>query len=195
MCLLETYEDVWWKDIWDCVAHYVFCPRRPHIDASVWSGAAHKETGLQRNGTRSSLAMNPDSILAVMAIVFAYNALPHTARVSQDYLRTVTTLPWPARSPDLSPIEHIWDHLGRRVGHSTSLNELETSGTIAHGGSTPIVPTSIVVSVGAEMQEQMFQSGGQSARMSQGLVIKMALLIYRFTEGMKGLVDLVQPGV
>ncbi|GFX01739.1 transposable element Tcb2 transposase [Trichonephila clavipes] len=35
------------------------------------------------------------------------------------------TLPGPARSPDLSPIEHIWDHLGRRVGHPSSLNELE----------------------------------------------------------------------
>ncbi|GFV75198.1 transposable element Tcb1 transposase [Trichonephila clavipes] len=48
------------------------------------------------------------------------------ARVSQDYLCTVTTLPCPARSPDLSAIEHIWDHLGRRVEHPTSLNELET---------------------------------------------------------------------
>ncbi|GFX31617.1 transposable element Tcb2 transposase [Trichonephila clavipes] len=54
-----------------------------------------------------------------------YNARPHTARVSQDCLRTVTTLPWPARSPDLSPIEHIWDHSGRRVGHPTSLNKVE----------------------------------------------------------------------
>ncbi|GFY10154.1 uncharacterized protein TNCV_360211 [Trichonephila clavipes] len=27
--------------------------------------------------------------------------------------------------PSLSPIEHMWDHLGRRVGHPTSLNELE----------------------------------------------------------------------
>ncbi|GFV09516.1 transposable element Tcb1 transposase [Trichonephila clavipes] len=43
----------------------------------------------------------------------------------QDYLRTVTTLLWPALSPDLSPIEHIWNHLGWRVGHPTSLNELE----------------------------------------------------------------------
>ncbi|GFV94851.1 transposable element Tcb1 transposase [Trichonephila clavipes] len=25
----------------------------------------------------------------------------------------------------MSPIEHIWDHLGRQVGHPTSLNELE----------------------------------------------------------------------
>ncbi|GFX08827.1 transposable element Tcb1 transposase [Trichonephila clavipes] len=35
------------------------------------------------------------------------------------------TLPWPARFPDVSPIEPIWDYLGRRVGHPTSLNELE----------------------------------------------------------------------
>ncbi|GFU02644.1 transposable element Tcb2 transposase [Trichonephila clavipes] len=53
------------------------------------------------------------------------NARPHTARVSQDCLRTITTLVWPDRSPDLSGIEHIWDHLGLRVGHPTSLNELE----------------------------------------------------------------------
>ncbi|GFU85467.1 transposable element Tcb2 transposase [Trichonephila clavipes] len=41
------------------------------------------------------------------------NARPHTARVSQDCLRTVTTIPWPACSPELSPIEHICDHLGQ----------------------------------------------------------------------------------
>ncbi|GFU82888.1 CUB and sushi domain-containing protein 3 [Trichonephila clavipes] len=52
-------------------------------------------------------------------------AQPHTSRLSQDCLCTVTSLPWPARSPDLSPIEHIWNYLGRRVGHPTSLNELE----------------------------------------------------------------------
>ncbi|GFY05399.1 uncharacterized protein TNCV_960951 [Trichonephila clavipes] len=34
------------------------------------SGATHEETGLQRNGTRSSLATNPDSISAVVTIVF-----------------------------------------------------------------------------------------------------------------------------
>ncbi|GFW64797.1 transposable element Tcb1 transposase [Trichonephila clavipes] len=59
------------------------------------------------------------------AIFQQYNARPHTARVLQDCLRIVTTLPWPVRSPDLSQIKHIWDHWGRRVGHPTSLNELE----------------------------------------------------------------------
>ncbi|GFV47986.1 transposable element Tcb2 transposase [Trichonephila clavipes] len=59
------------------------------------------------------------------------NARSHTTRVSQDCLYTVTTLSWPARSPDLSPIEHIWNNLGRQVGHPTSLNELEASFVIA----------------------------------------------------------------
>ncbi|GFW67490.1 transposable element Tcb2 transposase [Trichonephila clavipes] len=52
------------------------------------------------------------------------NVRSYTARVSQDCLRTVTTLSWPTRSPDLSPIEYIWENLGRRVGYPTSLNEL-----------------------------------------------------------------------
>ncbi|GFV72054.1 transposable element Tcb2 transposase [Trichonephila clavipes] len=51
------------------------------------------------------------------------NVRSHTASVSQD----CTTFPWPAQSPDLSPIEHIWDHLGWRVGHPTSLNELQAT--------------------------------------------------------------------
>ncbi|GFW17172.1 transposable element Tcb1 transposase [Trichonephila clavipes] len=33
------------------------------------------------------------------------NARPHTARVAQDFLRDFQTLPWPAYSPDLSPVE------------------------------------------------------------------------------------------
>ncbi|GFW49887.1 uncharacterized protein TNCV_1885501 [Trichonephila clavipes] len=56
---------------------------------------------------------------------FYNQAQPHTAKVSHECLHTVTTLPWPARSLDLSPIEHIRDHLGRRIGHPKSLNELE----------------------------------------------------------------------
>ncbi|GFX63255.1 transposable element Tcb2 transposase [Trichonephila clavipes] len=72
----------------------------------------------------------PPHVLPLMqrlprAIYQQDNACPHSARVSQDCFRTVTTLPWSARSLDLSPIEHIWDHLGRRVGPPTSSNELE----------------------------------------------------------------------
>ncbi|GFX71205.1 DDE_3 domain-containing protein [Trichonephila clavipes] len=39
------------------------------------------------------------------------NARPHTVRVGQYFLHQFQTLPWPARSPDLSPLEHVWDQL------------------------------------------------------------------------------------
>ncbi|GFV73538.1 transposable element Tcb2 transposase [Trichonephila clavipes] len=35
------------------------------------------------------------------------NARPHRSRVAQDFLRHFQTLPWPAGSPDLSPVEHV----------------------------------------------------------------------------------------
>ncbi|GFX14342.1 transposable element Tc1 transposase [Trichonephila clavipes] len=52
------------------------------------------------------------------------NARPHT-RVAQDFLRHFQTLPWPARSPDLSPVEHMWDQLKRQMPSCHSVHDLE----------------------------------------------------------------------
>ena len=43
------------------------------------------------------------------------NARPHTALVTANLLAqyNVNVLPWPALSPDMIPIEHIWVELGR----------------------------------------------------------------------------------
>jgi transposase len=45
------------------------------------------------------------------------NARPHRSRAVTAYLQSeaVTSVLWSAISPDLNPIEHIWDMLGRRI--------------------------------------------------------------------------------
>ncbi|GFT11497.1 transposable element Tcb2 transposase [Trichonephila clavipes] len=44
---------------------------------------------------------------------------------AQDFLRHFQTLPWPARSPDLSPVEHVWDQLKRQMPSCHSVRHLE----------------------------------------------------------------------
>ena len=67
-----------------------------------------------------------DEILRPVAVPFVQqrnlilqqdNARPHVARVCQDFLanNNIAPLAWPPYSPDLTPIEHIWDELDSRV--------------------------------------------------------------------------------
>ena len=59
------------------------------------------------------------------------NARPHRGRIATDFLlaNSVNSFEWPAKSPDLSPIEHLWDILERRVrpqiNENTTLRDLK----------------------------------------------------------------------
>ncbi|GFU60486.1 transposable element Tcb2 transposase [Trichonephila clavipes] len=45
------------------------------------------------------------------------NARPHRILAVEDLLESedITRMDWPAYFPDLNPIEHVWDTLGRRI--------------------------------------------------------------------------------
>ena len=106
----------------------------------IWTGitARHKTNVVFVDGTLTGVRYR-DEILNRHVIPFIQrhdgvfqqkNARTHVARVCKDVLQrqNIDFLPWPALSADMSPIEHLWDLLGRRVRQQRQqprmLNEL-----------------------------------------------------------------------
>ncbi|GFS52926.1 transposable element Tcb1 transposase [Trichonephila clavipes] len=71
-----------------------------------------------------TIAYDSRSILIVMRGILT------SQRYVDDILRPhvgpfLNDLPWPARSPDLSPVEHVWDQLKRQMPSCHSVHDLE----------------------------------------------------------------------
>lgn len=100
----------------------------------VWAGIssqARTELVFVRNGSLTAhryiteiLEDHAVPFVVIMdehGIMMHDNARPHVARVVTEYLDEVgiRRFDWPARSPDMNPIEHVWDELGRRIRRHT----------------------------------------------------------------------------
>ncbi|GFS90100.1 transposable element Tcb1 transposase [Trichonephila clavipes] len=71
------------------------------------------------------------------------NCRPHRDNLVKDFLfeEGIVRMEWPACSPDMNPIEHVWDALGRRVAGRQpplqTLQELERAPSGRVGQNAP----------------------------------------------------------
>ncbi|GFY02656.1 transposable element Tcb2 transposase [Trichonephila clavipes] len=94
------------------------------------------------------------------------NTRPHRAGIVEKYLEDhgLERMEWPARSPDLNPIEHLWDYLGREVAALNppprSLHELK-QGLLCVWSSLPIpVSDNLINSMGNRCRQCIQVRGG-----------------------------------
>ena len=103
----------------------------------VWAGISmHTKTGMVRLAGNLNAARYRDEIIRPVLLphiqangpmVFMQdNARPHTARDTIRLLQAnnIRMLDWPACSPDLNPIEHVWDEIDRRVRRMPAQQDL-----------------------------------------------------------------------
>ena len=101
----------------------------------VWGGICHraKTEIVTIAGTLTSVRYC-DEVIEPVIVPFSHqrhatllqqdNARPHTAIHTRDVLRqnNIQVLDLPVRSPDLSPIEHLWDKLGVKIRQRNDVN-------------------------------------------------------------------------
>ena len=98
------------------------------------------------------------------------NAQPHTASTTTDFLarHNIIVLPCPSKSPDLNPIEHLWDELDKRVcQHQPSPQSLDQLGQALQDEwqRIPQIPTQhLIRSASKRCRTALTAHGGHNRR-------------------------------
>ncbi|CAG2211782.1 unnamed protein product [Mytilus edulis] len=124
--------------VWGCVSYDCKLDLKTVRGNLKLNGQRHQQGILQ-----ASAVPNFDNHLLKTRPIFMDDyARPHRSRAVTAYLHdeSVETLPWPACSPDLNPIEHIWDIIGRKVRKITPpvQNLAELDNALHHEWQQPI---------------------------------------------------------
>ncbi|GFS85612.1 transposable element Tc3 transposase [Trichonephila clavipes] len=136
-----------------------------HTDLHVFHGGT--VTGLRyRDETLDPYVRPYAAAIGNDFILMDDNARPHRAGIVEEYLEDhgLERMEWPARSPDLNPIEHLWDYLGREVAALNppprSLHELK-QGLLCVWSSLPIpVSDNLINSMGNRCRQCIQVRGG-----------------------------------
>lgn len=121
-----------WRRPGERFAQCTISPREPFHGGSimVWAGISfmgHTELVPVENGSLTAHRyieeiLDPHVVpyapfIGENFIFMQDNARPHAANCVSEYLNLVgiETMNWPARSPDMNPIEHVWAMLGRKI--------------------------------------------------------------------------------
>ncbi|GFV19547.1 uncharacterized protein TNCV_4846941 [Trichonephila clavipes] len=162
LCCSQTSPDLQWRRWWNLV--WAGISLGGHTDLHVFHGGT--VTGLRYRDEILDPYVRPyAAAIGNDFILMDDNARPHRARIVEEYLEDhgLERMEWPARSPDLNPMDHLWDYLGREVAALNppprSLHELK-QGLLCVWSSLPIpVSDNLINSMGNRCRQCIQVSG------------------------------------